>query len=277
MSKRWWPAVRLTAHCVLITSFSAGCGGTVSPLRRYAVVGRDSYAIFIADGPDGTGDLFGTRGDGGPVFQITFTAVREARPAISPDGFMVAFLRSRSRGDSLAGTPWVMNLLTGAERRLELPAGMTTEALGWSRDGRILYLSAGRFAYELPAPPESGEARAVPPDEWHRVDSALGVFAGDPPFARIFPCETSLCVATDVGSSVSIADGGRDAARWGADSVGYFVGDKLLVRPNGPGRPRTLNWDRPPRRPRELTAFAGARAGSAPEAGGGMSGTGNPN
>jgi hypothetical protein len=223
------------------------------------VVGRDSYAIFTADGPDGSGDLFGVRGDGGPVFQITFTPVREARPALAPDGSMLAFLRSRSRADSLIGTPWVMNLLTGAERRLELPAGVATDAIGWSRDGRLVYLRAGRFAYQLPAPPAFGRARAVPPSEWHRVDSAVSVFAGEPPFARIAECEGSLCAITAAGRSVSIADGGRDPARWGADSLGYFVGDKLMVRPNGPGRPRHVGWDRPPRRPRELTAFAGRR------------------
>ena len=72
----------LTAYFSLLTWAVTACGGTVSPLRRHAVVGRDSYAIFTADGPDGTGDLFGVRGDGGPVFQITFTPVREARPQL---------------------------------------------------------------------------------------------------------------------------------------------------------------------------------------------------
>ena len=247
----------LTAHCSLLTALLAACGGTVSPLRRHAVVGRDSYAIFTADGPDGVGDLFGVRGDGGAVFQITFTPVREAWPALSPDGSMVAFLRARARNDTLAGTPWVMNLLSGAERRLELPADVRAEAIGWARDGRALYVRSGRFAYELPAPPETGGARAVPPDEWHRVDSALGVFVGEPPFARVFPCEQALCAATDGGTPGSIADAGRDPARWGADSVGYFSGDELVVRPTGPGRARRVAWDRPPLNARELTYFDG--------------------
>jgi hypothetical protein len=225
------------------------------------VVGRDSYAIFAAEGPDGVGDLFGVRGDGGPVFQITFTPVREARPALSPEGAMVAFLRGRRLGDSTAGTPWVMNLLSGAERRLELPADAQADLIGWSRDGRRLYVSSGRFAYEFPAPPEGGDPRAVPPDEWQRVDSALGVFVGEPPFARVYPCEESLCVASDGGAPVSVADGGRDPARWGPDSLGYFAGDELLVRPTGPGRARRVGWSRPPPRPRGLTAFAGTGEG----------------
>jgi len=233
------------------------CGGTVSPLRHHAVVGRDSYAIFVADGPDGVGDLFGVRGDGGQVVQVTFTPVRESRPALSPDGSMVAFLRSRRRGDTLAGSPWVMNLLTGAERRLELPAAADADAIGWGRDGRTLYLRSGRLAYELPAPPGTGAVRAVPPGEWHRVDSALGVFVGEPPFARVIACEQALCAVTDGGTPVRVADAGRDPARWGADSLGYVTGDELVVRPNGPGRGRRVAWGRPPPHPRELTAFAG--------------------
>ncbi len=254
MSRHGILTILLTAHCSLL----AACGGTVSPLRRHAVVGRDAYAIFAADGPDGVGDLFGVRGDGGRVFQITFTPVREARPALSPDGFLVAFLRGRGLGDTLAATPWVMNLLTGAERRLELPVETRAEAIGWGRDGKALYVSAGPFAYAISAPPAREPARAVPPDEWHRVDSALGVFAGEPPFARVFPCEQALCAGEDSGTPRAIADQGRDPARWGPDSVGYFAGDELVVRPVGPGRARRVAWDRPPSRPRELTVFPGS-------------------
>jgi len=261
LSRRGWLAVLLTAHCSLLTS----CGGTVSPLRRYAVVGRDAYAIFIADDPAGVGDLFGVRADGGPVFQITFTRVREARPALSPDGSMVAFLRGRGIDDTLAGTPWVMNLLTGAERRMELPAEAEVEAIGWGRDGRVLYASAGPFAYAIPAPPIDEPARAVPPEEWQRVDSALGVFVGEPPFARVFACEQALCTAANSGTPVAIADQGRDPARWGPDSVGYFAGDELVVRPTGPGRARRVTWSRPPRHPRGLTAFAGGTDGNGRE------------
>jgi dipeptidyl aminopeptidase/acylaminoacyl peptidase len=241
----------LTAHCSLLL----GCG-SVSPLRHHAVVGRDTYAVFVGDGPDRTGDLFGVRGDGGRVFQITFTAVAERRPALSPDGSMVAFLRARARRDTLT-TVWVMNLLTGAERRLELPAGAEPESVGWGPDGRRLLVSAGRFAWELPAPPETGNAAPVPPGEWRRVDSALGVFVGAPAFARVFACEEALCAGADTGTPVVIADRGRDPARWGRDSVGYFVSDELLVRPNGPGRARRVGWIRPPPNPRELTAFTG--------------------
>jgi hypothetical protein len=247
---------RITSPLLLL-ALAVACGGTVSPLRHHAIVGRDTYAIFVADGPDGVGDLFGVRGDGGAVFQITFTPVREARPALSPDGAMVAFLRGRARGDSVADTPWVMNLLTGAERRLELPAAADAAEIGWSRDGGVLYVRSGRFAYELPAPPETDNARAVPPQESHQVDAALGVFVGESRFARVLACGQGLCATTDSSPPVLIADTGRDPARWGPDSLGYFAGEELVVRPVGPGRARRVAWDRQPRRARQLTAFVG--------------------
>lgn len=252
------------ASGVLTIVVLTSCSGTISPFRRQAVVGRDTYAIFVADGPGGAADLFGVRGDGGEVFPITFTPVAEARPALSPDGLMVAFLRGDGRADTVPGTPWVMNLLTGAERRLELPVDARAEAIGWSRDGRTLYLRAGRFAYSFPAPPASDLPRAVLPDESYRMDSALGVFVGEPPFARVFRCEQTICAVSDSGPSRPIADEARDPARWGADSVGYFAGDELLVRPVGPGRARRVEWSRPPPRARELTAFAGGPTRSPP-------------
>ena len=256
------PRSPLTAHCLLVTAsciLLTACGG-ISPLRKHAVVGRDSYAVFVADAPGGARDLFGVRGDGGAVFQITFTPVHEARPALSPDGGMVAFLRARRLQDSVAGAVWVMNLLTGAERRIEMPARIDADAVGWTRDGRSLLVTASRFAYEIPAPPARGEPRAIPPFEWRRVDSALGVFVGDPPFARVYQCEESLCAVSAGGTPAAVADQGRDPARWGADSLAYFMGDELLIRPVGPGKARRVPWTGAPPNPRELSGFPGASA-----------------
>ena len=252
------PRLRVVHYLLLVALID--CGGGVSPFRRRAVVGRDTYAVFAADAPGGAADLYAVRGDGGEVFQITFTPVREARPALSPDGAALAFLRGQGRADTLPGTPWVMNLLTGSERRLELPGEARAEAIGWSRDGRTIYVSAGQFAYAIPAPPDHGPARAVPPDQWQLVDSALGVFAGEPPFARVFACEQTICAAADTGGPRAIADEGRDPARWGPDSVAYFAGDELLVRPVGPGRARRVPWSHPPSAARQLTVFGGAPA-----------------
>jgi hypothetical protein len=245
-----------TVHCSL---FTASCGGIgLSPLRRHAEVGKDAYLVFVADGPGGRGDLFGVRSDGGAVFQITYTTVAEAAPALSPDGSMVAFLRARSLRDSVPSTLWVLSLVNGGERELVLPAGAgRPERVGWAADGRSLFVRAAGGVYRVRAPPGAPEPHRVTAAERPRADSALAVLLGDPPFARAVPCGSSLCVQGDTGSPAPFAEAAHDPVRWGPDSVGYLTDAALLVRPVGPGRSRRVAWKNVPASPRELTYFPG--------------------
>ncbi len=234
----------------------AACAG-LSPLRGRAIVGRDAYAIFVADGPGGQADLFAVRADGGSVFQVTFTSVVESAPALSPDGGTVAFLRGRTTRDSLPATLWILNLLSGAERELRLPAGALPDRVGWSADGKLLYVRAGSGRYVLHAPPGAAEARPLADAERAMADSSLSVLLGDPPFGRVVPCDDALCVQADSAAPTRFAEHAHDAVRWGPDSVGFFSGQDLIVRPLGPGRPRRVDWSAVPGRPREMTVFLG--------------------
>ncbi len=223
-------------------------------------VGRDSYAVFVGGGGPAGGDLYAVRTEGGSVVPITFSNVGEMRPALSPDGSTIAFLRGQSLRDSTPGSAWVMNLLSGAERELELPADAgLPEQVGWSRDGRSLVLAAAGSLYRVDAPPEDIEARPVPAGARAAAESSLTVVRGTPAFATAVPCAEpgSLCVAGDTGTLGLLARGARDALRWGADSVAFFVGDAVEIRPLGPGRARRLDWQNPPSRPRQMTAFLG--------------------
>jgi hypothetical protein len=223
-------------------------------------VGRDAYAIFVADGPGGLSDLFGVRADGGPVFQITYTSVAESDPALSPDGRLLAFLRARSLRDTLPGAVWVMNLLTGAERRVVLPMDSPPPArVGWSADGSALYVRAGTELWRLTAPPAAPAPRRATPAERLAADTSLGVFLGSPPFARVLVCEHSLCAQARTGEPVPFAPGGRDPVRWGPDSVAFLSANNLVVRPVGPGRGHLVEWTGVPAAPRELTFFPGAQ------------------
>ena len=235
----------------------AACGG-ISPLRGHAVVGRDAYLVFAADGPGGQADLFGVRGDGGPVFQVTYTSVPEDAPALSPDGGAVAFLRGSTTADRRPGKVWVLNLLSGAEREMRLPrnAGQP-RGLGWSENGLGLYLRADTTMYYLPAPSASGEARTVSGAERAKADSSLSVLVGRPAFGQVVACAPDLCVRTDSGPLARFASNAHDAVRWGPDSVGYLSGPDLIVRPVGPGRPRRVEWSGVPPRVRGLTFFGG--------------------
>jgi len=252
-----------TVYCSLFTLLSA-CGG-LSPLRGHAVVGRDAYEVFVGDGPGGQPDLFGVRADGGPVFQITYSSVAEAGPVLSPDGGAVAFLRSNARDDRLSGRVWVLNLLSGAERELPLPRDSPRpERLGWSGDGRSLYVRAGPAIYRLNPPPAAPDPGLLAGVDRAVAESSLAVFLGDPPFGRVLACAQSLCSQTDSGPPAPFASNAHDAVRWGPDSVGFLSGADLIVRPVGPGRARRVEWSDPPAGPRQLSFFPGKSANGAP-------------
>jgi WD40-like Beta Propeller Repeat len=238
----------------------AACDGSLPPLRGQMVVGRDAYALFVAgDGPAG-GDLYAVRTAGGPAIQVTFTTVGEMRPALSPDGTTVAFLRGRSLRDSTPGSLWVMSLLSGTDREVALPRGAgVPRAVAWAKDGRTLVVRTDAGLYRVNAPPAKLEARAVEADERAAAESSLAVLLGNPAFARVVPCAQpgALCVQTDTGAPGLLAQGARDPFRWGDDSVAYFLGDRVEIRPLGPGRARRLDPMDPASRPREMTVFLG--------------------
>src|SRR6185295_17231283 len=98
------------------------------------------------------------------------------------------------------------------------------------------------------------------------ADSALQVVLGDPPFAIVTSCAggVGLCVPSDSGAVQVLDPDGRDAFAWGPDSVGYFVGSNIEVRPLGGGATRTLNWAKVPDRPRTATQFPGVPGSTEP-------------
>jgi hypothetical protein len=154
-----------------------------------------------------------------------------------------------------------MNLLSGSERELPpLGAGIIPEAVAWARDGRTIYVATANGPWSAAAPPaDPAPHRLAGPDSL-AGDSALAVLVGDPPFARVGPCAAGthdLC-AFAPGRPPALLDSiARDPLRWGGDSLGYFIGDRLVVRPVGPGRVRELHIERLPPHPRQATWFPG--------------------
>lgn len=237
------------------------CQGTLPPLRGKAEVGRDAYAVFVGGSGIST-DLYAVRGDGGPAIPLTYTPVAELAPALAPDGGTVAFLRGRSLRDSTPATVWALNLLSGADRELQLPKGAgAPRQVAWSRDGGSLVVRAEGGLYRFDAPPAKPEPRRVPEAERAAAESSLAVLLGDPVFARVVPCQAAgeLCVAGDSGAPGFLARGAQQALRWGPDSVALLIGEKVDIRPLGRGRPRRLTWSNLPENPRQLTYFEGVR------------------
>jgi hypothetical protein len=236
-----------------------GCGGFVSPFRRKAEVGKDAYGIFVADGADGRGELFALLPGSSDILPVTFTPVTEAHPTLSPDGGVVAYVRSGSAADTLPRELWMMNLLNGAERQVPLPRVLAPLGrVGWRNDGLALYVETARGLYRVAAPPAEPAPHPVDSAERASADSALMVLLGTPAFAEAAACADGrgVCVRAVQGTE-TLAPRGHDPARWGPDSLAYFQGEELVVRALGPGRPRTTTFAEPPRHPRELTFFAG--------------------
>jgi hypothetical protein len=246
--------------CGLVLSLLLACEGTLPPLRGQMEVGRDAYAVFVAGKGIAGGDLYAVRTEGGVAIPITFTNVGEMRPTLSPDGGAVAFLRGQSLRDSTPGTVWVMNLLSGADRELVLPRGAGLPGrVGWSRDGRSIVVGTATALYRFGAPPAAPDPHPVPPGEHAAAESSLAVLLGEPAFTRVVPCHEpdALCVLGDTGGPGLLAQGARDAARWGTDSVAFITGNAVEVRPLGPGRARRLEVSGAPGPLRQITVFTG--------------------
>ena len=239
---------------------SAACRSSFLPLRGKIEVGRDPMVVFAGGQEPARGDLYALPTSGGRAIPITFSAVAEMRPALSRDGVMVAFLRAGTLTDSMPTGVWVLNLLNGAERRIELPAEAgPPEQVGWADEGTLV-VRAGGGLYRAAAPPAAGAALPVGADGRAAAESALAVLLGSPPFGRAVPCANGedLCVVGDTGTPAVFARGAREPARWGDDSIAYLEGDRLTVRPLGAGRARTVEWSGVPPRRGRLSMFPGA-------------------
>ena len=255
------PLPALVAGLLIVGLPLAACERGFLPLGGRFEIGHDAMVIFVGGDAPAGGDLYALQADGGGVIPITFSAVGEMRPALSPDGGRVAFLRGGTLTDSMPASVWVLNLANGAERQVRVPLEEgRPEQVGWSDGGATLVLRTARGLLRAPAPPARGTLRPVPGPERAAAESSLAVLLGSPAFARVVPCadRENLCVVGDGGPPALLAEEARDAARWGGDSVAYLAGRRLVVRPVGPGRPRVIDWSGLPPRPRQLTVFPGA-------------------
>src|SRR5881394_1591335 len=84
---KWWIGLLLAAP------FWSGCGGILPPLGNEIDVGHDPYGVFVG-GSDRGSDLYAFDPSRNAVRPLTYTAVAELAPTLSPDGMQVALLRA---------------------------------------------------------------------------------------------------------------------------------------------------------------------------------------
>jgi hypothetical protein len=138
-----------------------------------------------------------------------------------------------------------MNLLNGAERRIELPAGAAPERVAWAGNQTRLFIASTRGLYSANAPPAALDLMPLTSADSAAADSALTVVLGDPPFAVAGRCRsgTGVCAESDSGESL-IDSAGMDPVRWGPDSVAYVVANELQILPLGGGHLREVRPSR---------------------------------
>lgn len=219
----------------------AGC--SLSPLRDKIKPGRDAFVVVSGTGSDGITDIFAALPGGGTVWQITFTSMTERSPRLTDRGGLLAFLRygvgtARGQGELV-----VLNLLNGAERRIALPeAAESLQTIGWTADEHAIDVATSSGVWRVNAPPAEPDPRRL--DLPVGKDSALMVLVGTPRFARVAPCDSGgLCITGPNGVPRELSIDGRLPARWGSDSLAWLEGDRIVIRPLGPGPTRQLDLD----------------------------------
>ena len=249
---------RTTFHVPLLAVLLlAGCQSTFLPLKNRITPGTDAFVVFVADGQADAGELWAGQASGGSVYQVTYTLADEDAPSLSPSGGVLAYTRAPTRADSAARRIWFMNLVSGNEREMPaLPDGAIPTRLAFSSDGATLYVRTTNGLWSLQTPPSAPAPQRLTAADSARADSALTTYIGEPPFALIGPClakAATLCAFPPGQPEAPLQEGGFDPVHWGADSVGYLVGDRLLVRSGGGGRVREVSWARVPPHPRRPT------------------------
>jgi hypothetical protein len=233
-----------------------------SPLAHRISVGHDPFVVIVGEGIDHHTDLFAIPADGGDAAQFTFTPLSESDPQLTPNGDVVAFLRSN---DAMPATPRrvvLMNLLSGGELPISMPdsAGQPT-ALGWNDSASMLYIRTTRGLWQTGARPGATTVTRVAATDTARADTMLAVWLGAPRFARAIPCPGGgVCIIGPRGDTAAVAPDGHDPVRWGGDSVAWIDHGAFKVRSLGPGVGRKVTWSRGPDNPRQPTFARGVPA-----------------
>jgi len=255
----------LTAHCLPLTVVAA-C--TVTPLTNKIDVGAEAFVIGVGEATDGMTDLYAAPADGGSVYRLTFNRLQEQAPRLSETGTLLVYLRS-SPVETTEPEPEIvmLNLRSMAERGARLPreAGRPV-AVAWLAGDTAIAIRTGDAIWSHSAPPASAGFIRLAGADSARADSALAVLLGDPPQAVVIECDGGLgvCVRTTSGETSTLDTAAIAPLRWGADSIAYFRGGILTVRPLAGGRPRAPAWRSAPRSFRELSYHPGTPSRTAP-------------
>ena len=225
-----------------------------TPLMNRIDVGQEPIVVFVAEGSDGSTDLFASSSAGGTVFQLTYNRPVESNPALAPGGVLLAFLRHPLRADSTGRELVVMNLANNNERRIALPesAGALMQ-LAWLEDGSAIILKTTTGIWRVNPPPAKPDPTHLDPEKSVAAETTLAVTLGKPVIAWAAECRSTpgICALVNGEEIQQLSEIGTAPFRWGTDSVAWFIDERIEVRPLGGGKTRQLIWSNPPSNPRQ--------------------------
>lgn len=117
----------LAAGCVLVTGCFSRRAGEVGPFPKPSVPG---VVVFASTRDEGHGEIYSMVDDGTHVKRLTFNAVQDAAPLLSPDGTKITFRRELNPSNV-----FLMNV--DGTSQIGLAPGRRAE---WSWDGSKLAL-----------------------------------------------------------------------------------------------------------------------------------------
>ncbi|NTV62024.1 MAG: peptidase, partial [Oscillochloris sp.] len=176
---------------------------------RFPTIYRDSLVFVCED------DLWSIETIGGVARRLTANPGEALRPAISPDGELLAFTGRDEGGPEV----YVMSAIGGPSRRLTFLGAQRTQVVGWSPDGSEIIFSS-----------EAGQPFAGMPHLF-----AVPHLGGEP---RLLPTGPALSISYGPAGGAVIARNVTDLARW-KRYRGGLTGD-LWVDPDGGGHWRRL-------------------------------------
>ncbi len=120
----------VAAVCVVLNGCFPPRGGNVAPAPKYGII------VFVSNRDEGHGEIYSMQDDGTKATRLTFNAVQDAAPLLSPDGTKITFRRELNPSNV-----FVMNV--DGSSPIGLAPGKRAE---WSPDGSKFALVADSLA-----------------------------------------------------------------------------------------------------------------------------------
>jgi len=227
---------------VVVEELDLSLDGRLAVVAR-RVIRRDRYVTHLYAVPLDRGRVAKPR-------RLTSGVVRDGRPRLSPDGARLAFVRSEPANEDEPATLFVMDVRSGAARRVRRRGFGSVAEVAWSPDGRRLAFTAEvdppRFLVGKIPPIDAGKrakragAKPEPTPTARRIDRVDWRWDGESHqdrWSHLFVVEARRGA---IARQVTAGDWGVSDIAWSPDGrIVAFTADRTATADL---KPRTTIW-----------------------------------